>query len=211
MSKIIIRPIALLIMLTIRTVANLVFRAKDIVQSVTTNNALLSIPATQLTLINGLITKLESAETIVKSKAPGAVEARNIIFDNLVQELRNLMATVQAKADASGNEASALAIIAAAGFAVRVKGSINRPPIMANTNVLKGKVYLTAKSLGRGVSYEWQVSTDNGNNWNPAGVTTISNTIITGYPAGTVLMFRVRGVKRMSYLDYTDGANAVVQ
>jgi hypothetical protein len=121
------------------------------------------------------------------------------------------MATVQAKADSSANEASAIAIIAAAGFALKGKGGGSRAPLMANTNILKGKVYLTAKSLGRGVSYEWQVSTDNGNTWGSASITTVANTIITGYAAGTVLMFRVRGVQRMSYLDFSDGVLAVVQ
>ena len=141
------------------------------------------------------ITALVNAEALAKTKAAGAVAARNLALANVLIDLRSLILMVQIKADANVNNSAS--IILGAGYDVKqAKATAKKINGAFNTQIL-GTVLLTADASGH---HEWEMSKDQVTITNlPA--TSTSHTTVANLTTGDVWYFRNRKVntKKTTY------------
>src|ERR1035438_2178174 len=88
--------------------------------------ALPPIPFATVTINIGL---LQTAETLAKTKAAGAASARDIKYEVVLTNMRRYQNFVQQLADAAPDRLTAIAIIDASGFGLRVTGVKVKPPL----------------------------------------------------------------------------------
>lgn len=159
-----------------------------------TNNAYFPDAAPLVAALLAAWTALDSAETAAKTRAKGTVAARNAAKATLLTALHGAKAYVQQKADANLEQSQP--IIESAGLAVR------KPPVRAKfafaakQGTVTGSAHLTARTIARRASYEWQWSADGGKTWTLLPSTLQAKTTVPNLPAGTTCSFRFRGVTK---------------
>ncbi len=166
-----------------------------------TNNAFFPTPTPPLATLSTLITKLDTAETAVKTRAAGTVEARNVAREALVQALQDARAYVQSHANANPEQGEAM--ITSAGMRSerippRIKAELTITP-----GVVSGTAKLVAKAVAPRASYEWELSADGGKTWTELPPTMPARTTATGLPVGTVCFFRFRALTRTGLGDWS--------
>jgi hypothetical protein len=173
------------------------------IQSKLTGNASFPVPypSNIVTLAQlGLdITALVSAQTAVQNKAPGASDARNVAFNTVLSDLRNIMTMVQSKADSQ--PANSETIIQGAGYDVKQTAIKQKQQNGANNTSVSGTVLLTADGAG---AHEWQQSKDEIAIINlPA--TSAAHTLVSALIPGAVWFFRNRKIaKKGEAFDWSD-------
>jgi hypothetical protein len=165
--------------------------------------------APMLAKVTAAIDALSVAETAAQARTKGAVLVRNAARVALVTLLKQLLANIQATADADVENSAA--IIASAGVAVR-KTAV-RPPraFQATVGPVTGSARLVVPAAGRRASYDWEFSTDGGKTWVGAPSTLAARTTITGLPASTMVQFRVRALTKSGEGDWSQATALLVK
>jgi hypothetical protein len=205
------RPVAALQLKKAAKIGDFVFKGKTVVQNVGNNTTYFPTPFPTLATVTTDIGKLETAQTLAQTRAAGAASARDLMYDVVLADLRNLMGYVQQRADAAANAATAIAIIQASGFELRVNGSRVKAPIVAKS-IGTGQLKLVAKAAGGNrVSYNWQGSSDNGVTWHDLPITLQAKTMVSGLVPASKWLFRVRSITPSGVNDFTDPTAVIVQ
>lgn len=159
-----------------------------------TNNAFFPNPNPPLTTVSALITKLDAAQTAVKTRAQGTVQARNTVKAQLVQALHDIRAYVQSIANANPEQAEEM--IASAALRSRKIPSRVKPALAIAPGSVAGAAKVGAKAAARRAAYEWQWSSDGGKTWTAVPPTLQARTTIEGLPVGVTCSFRYRALTR---------------
>jgi len=161
------------------------FKLKDDTDFLTSFPSNLTPPLEQLdTDINALV----KAEEAARNKVPGSINARDEALSNVMNDLKNIMSIVQAKADES--PAKAKTIIMAAGYDVKKTGIKQKQHNDVRNTQVSGTIIVTAEGTG---PHQWQKSKDK--------ITLIDlpdtispHTIVSGLKYSEVWYFRSRKI-----------------
>jgi hypothetical protein len=203
------RPVAVILTKTIRTVVAFIYKMKLIVIDIGNNAAYFPTPSPTLALLTTNIGKLEAAEALAKTRAPGAVSARDIVYDLLLTNQRNILIYVQQQADLGATELVSINIIQSAGLDVQLNGKHVKPPIAAKSG--NNQVKLIAKAVEFAGSYNWDISSDLGKTWTNITTTTQASYTVKGLTTGDILQFRVRAILPAGPNPWSIAVSAVVQ
>lgn len=196
------------VLLLPRSVPALVKFAQAVVAALT-NNAFFPNPNPPLSAVSALVTKLDAAETAVKTRAAGTVEARDAAKEQLIDALHDIRGYVQSTANANPDQAEAMV----ASAALRTK----RIPVRAKAALavtpadVSGAAKIEAKAVARRAAYEWQWSGDGGKTWTALPPTLQSRTSVEGLPVGTSCSFRVRALTRTGEGDWSQVVTYLVK
>ena len=103
------------------------------------------------------IADLQVAETLARTGVTGSAAARDIVFNEVLMNMRNYQSFVQNLADAAGNRTLSIAIISASGFGLKVDGVTIKAPLSVQLNGASGGVTLNSKAAQSKALYNWQV------------------------------------------------------
>ena len=144
------------------------------------------------------VTKLFDAEVLVKTRAIGLADDRDIKFDVVRKNVFDWKAFAQSAADHAGDYLKSVAIIHALGLTVKVNGVKLKAPFAitnkkggAGVAILKMKA---VKALVGVTTYEWNYSTDGGHTWIPLLSSGAANQIIEGLVSGTSILAQGRAI-----------------
>ena len=166
-----------------------------------TNNASFPTPNPPLTTVSSLIAKLDAAETAVKTRAQGTVQARNTVKAQLVQALHDIKAYVQSLANANPEQAEEM--IASAALRSKKLSSRTKAALAVAPAAVSGAAKLEAKAVAHRAAYEWQWSGDGGKTWTAVPATLQARTTVQGLPVGTTCSFRFRALTRTGEGDWS--------
>jgi hypothetical protein len=187
-----------------------IIRVRGISLDIANNVAVFATPVPTVVGVNGHINDLQTSQDAVQTRLVGASTTRDLAYDVVWQDVYDWLAYVQGLADEAPDLAAAINIITLSGFDVRLNGMFIKPDL-AVKEIAPGTVKLTAKAMGRRVSYEWQMSTTNGNIWINLPGTLITKLIVSGLLSGTRYLFRVRGLTKTGLTIYTSPVSIVIQ
>jgi fibronectin type III domain protein len=191
-----------------KQVALLIGIAKAIALAVSGNKAF-PTPDPTIATLDTAIADLETAETAVKTRAPGAVAARNQKRAALVALLEQLKGYVQKIADA--DPAHATELVQSAAMNVK-KVSIRAKRVFdARPGAVSGSVTLVTVSAGNRASYEWEYSSDGGKSWQAALPTLQARMSLTGLQPGAGYSFRYRAVTKAGAGDWSQPVSLLVR
>jgi hypothetical protein len=188
-----LRPLAVLQMKSLRKLGNFVEKARAIVLNMTNNAALFPSPTPALAIVTTHITALETAEDVAKLHSPGSVNARNLAYNQVLEDLHDLTGYVQSLADATENAESAMELIHSSGLTVKHKGMHVKPLLNVKSTGVSGNVELVARASAKREANEWQMSLD-GLIWTNLPGTLEAKTTVTGLTPGTTIHFRHRPI-----------------
>ncbi len=166
-------------------------------------------PTPPLPLIAAAVNELQTAETAVLARTPGAVTTRNDKRAALVVLVQDLRSYIQRTADA--NATNGAAIIESAGVAVRKVPTRSARTFVAKPGAVSGSAKIVAKTIARRASYEWQYTTDGGKTWVTAPATLQAKTTIAGLAVGATVLFKYRAVTKEGEGDWSQSVSLVVQ
>jgi hypothetical protein len=168
-----------------------------LIESLTTapGNTKVTIPPATLTLVTGHIGDLVAAQATAESREDGTAADRDIAWDILETDVRDLVFIVQAAANLAADETEAIAIIQACGLRVKNKGVFVKADIEVRVDAdVQGLVHLISKAADRKfrAAYEWQYSANNVA-FSPLKITTKSRTTwLSGLQPGNKVYVRKR-------------------
>jgi hypothetical protein len=166
-----------------------------------TNNAFFPTPNPPLSTLATLIAKVDAAETAVKTRAVGTVEARDLAKENLVQALHDVRAYVQSIANASPEQADAM--IASAALRSKKIPAHLKADLAVTAGDVSGTAKIAAKAVAVRAAYEWQWSADGGKTWTSLPPTLQARTTVVGLPVGATCSFRFRALTRTGEGDWS--------
>jgi len=173
-----------------------------------TGNAYFPTPRPPLATLTSAIDDLSEAQRATLSKASGTVEVRNEKRVVLVTLLQQLLAYVQATADANVEQAAS--IIEGAGMSVKQPRTVHPRVFKAKPGRVSGEVDLEVPSAGDDASYEWAYSLDGGITWRSLLPTTQASTTVTGLKPGATVHFRYRAVTNDGVRDWSQAVWIIV-
>jgi hypothetical protein len=186
----------------------LIKKGKGIIGAMT-NNPLFPSPTPPLATVSTSLDVLAAAEQATGARTKGTVAARNAARATVREQLHELKAYVQQRADADKENAEK--IIEAAGMSVVRARANTKTDFAAKAGPVSGSVHLVARSADRRAGYEWQWSPDGGKTWTPAPVTLQAKTTIVGLPVATACQFRFRPVTKTGEGAWSQVVTFVVQ
>jgi hypothetical protein len=155
-----------------------------------TGNAHFTSPTPTLAVVTSAVSDLEQAQAAALARTKGATDTRDAKRAALLLLVDALESYVQHVADADPENAAA--IIQSAGMGVR-KIPVRPPRVFAVTQAsASGSVAVVAPAAARRASYDWEWSIDGGKTWTLASSTLQAKTALSGFAAGTTVMFRYR-------------------
>jgi hypothetical protein len=172
-----------------KTIPALIVFGRHVVQ-VMSGNPWFPAPLPALAAVTSDLDALEQAEAQAQNRAKGSAAARDLKKKVVLDDLSGLKAHVQAIANQ--NSAQAEAIIESSGMFTKRPSTRQFPALSAELGDEPGQALVRAKSAGKGVAYEWQLSSDEGASWAALGTTTVAHTTAVGLSAGTTYSFRFR-------------------
>ncbi len=187
------RPLAVIALNKLRKIGNFILRVRTIVLNIGDHALIFVTPSPALGGVKTNVDALEAAEVKAKTHVTGSASARDLEYDQSLNDVYGLQGYVQLLADAAADEATAISIILASGFDLKNKGVRVKPPLAVKNGDTDGQVKLVAKSAGKRVSYGWQQSTD-GIVWTDLAVTLQAKTVVNGLEPGKKIFFRFRAV-----------------
>jgi len=187
------RPIAVFLAKNFRRIGDYILKAKAIVLDLGNNLVFFPTPTPPLPGVTTDIGKLETAQTLADTRVVGSAAARDIRYNITNTEIHGLLNYVQTQADNAIDETTAIAIINASGFSLKVNGVHVKPPLAVKQAAATGSVILTAKSAGNRASYDWQMSTD-GTTWTDLESTLQAKTTVSGLTVDVRTYFRFRAI-----------------
>lgn len=168
-------------------------------------------PPTAFIAVTGHITALQTAETLARTKVAGAAAARNIKYEVVLKDLRSYQNYVQGLADAAADRPTAIAIIEASGFGLRIEGVKVKPPLSAKLTNASGTVKLIAKSAGIKATYDWEMSLDNGLTYTALPSTLKAKTMPSGLPLYVRILFRFRTLNGLGLSPWSTAVGITTQ
>jgi hypothetical protein len=205
------RPLAALMMKQLLIIGNFILKAKAIVLNIGNNPLIFVTPSPTLASVTTHIGNLETAETLAATRAIGTAAARDLKYGVVLDDLHLLLNYVQNTADAAPNYETAISIIQASGFSVKVNGKFIKPPLAAKNGKVSGTVNVVAKSAGKRASYNWQYSNNNGTAWIDLPATLVAKTMVTGLTPTNHLLFRMRSITKEGISGWSDPVSLIVQ
>jgi len=166
-----------------------------------TNNAFFTTPNPPLSTLSTLIARVDAAETAVKTRAQGTVEARNVAKAALAQALHDVKAYVEGIANANPEQAEAM--IASAALRSKKISPRIKAELAVTAGDVSGTARILAKAVARRAAYDWQLSTDGGKTWTSLPQTLQARTTVVGLPVGTSCSFRFRALTRTGAGDWS--------
>ena len=162
-----------------------------------------------LSVLQTGITALEAAEVLVRTRALGSKEGRDVKRRSVASALDAVRAHVQQVAD--GDPANARLIIESAGMNVkRSSAPALKSPFNAKQGKVLGSVILVCLAAKGTASYDWQYSTD-GRTWHNAASTVQAKTVISGLKPGTRCFFRCRCTTKEGVGDWSQIVSMIVR
>jgi hypothetical protein len=140
------------------------------------------------------------AAQALKGNGPAAVAARNVALKQVKRDFENLRIYTQQCADS--NESEAAAIIAAAGMYVKKVAVRVKPDFAVVQGATTGSAIARAKSRGRGVTYWWEVSTDQ-KTWQGSLPTRKATGTFANLTPGTLYYFRFQVLTKAGMSDWS--------
>ena len=204
------RPLAVFLIRNFRRIGVFILKAKAIVLDITNSPGFFGTPDPPLATVTLDIGALESAETTAETRVVGSAAARNLKYDVVLTDIHGLENYVQNQADNAVDEATAIAIINASGFSLKVNGVHVKPPLAVKNSPVSGEVILTGKSAGKRASYDWQMST-NGTTWTDLSSTLQAKTKASGLTLDVRTYFRFRAILPGGTASWSASVSIVVQ
>ena len=168
------------------------------------NNKIFKSPPVSYDAVIAAIEELSKAELIASHRTPGAVMARDNQHRKVEKHIRSLHRFVQDLADDAENEKKANALIIASGFKIKTRAWIIKFPFSVKQDLLTGDVVLRVKSAGKRATYEWQVSTDLGENYTYLPPTMKVSTVVCNTVPYQKIFFRFRSQTPILLSDWSD-------
>ena len=141
---------------------------------------------------------LLTAESLVKTRTVGLAADRDIKLNTVKNDMYDWLAFTQSAANRSGDFATAIAIIQAAGFGVKVNGvKVKAPFAVTNKKGAKGVASLKMKKVKavKGLTtYDWRYSADGGVTWIPLLSGGKANQTIEGLESGASIIAQGRSI-----------------
>jgi hypothetical protein len=152
-------------------------------------------PDPTLPVFRDHITQLQDAQVIALSRPRGAASARDAKKKRVWTDLKQLCAYAQKVADAMASPADARAAITSVFLSIKKTAMYAKPPLAARNTGVSGTVALSARSVGRDVTYYWEHSAD-GLVWVRTADTLKGKTKIEGLTPATTYFFRFSALTR---------------
>ena len=152
---------------------------------------------------------LQAAQTLARTRVPGAVQARDEKEATVRQNMEQFGAYLQNQCDALPID-EAIALIHSVMLHVRAKSSAVKQNLTAKQGGLLGTAKLRCRSQGDNTIYYWQFSLD-GQNWSNAPETHRADTTISGLSAGHIYYFRFAWRRYGQQGDYSQSVSLLVK
>jgi hypothetical protein len=183
-----------------RTVAALIIRMNVILEAIAADKVTFPSPPVAIATVVAHVAALSSAESATKTRAAGTKQARDAARKLVIEDANQLHGYVQQLANASPEQAGAIA--AAAAMTLRKTGAHPKSDLSVKQGV-SGTVHIVAKSVKGARSHEWQYSVDGGKSWVSALPTTQPRTTLSGFQPGTLVSVRHRTIVKGGPGDWT--------
>jgi hypothetical protein len=187
------RPIAVFLVKNFRRIGDFILKCKTIVLDIGNSPVFFATPDPALAGVTTNINALETSQTVADTRVVGSAAARDLDYNEVLDDIHGLQGYVQKQADNAVDEPTAIAIINASGFSLRVNGVHVKPPLAVEQSVATGEIILRAKSAGNRASYDWQMSTD-GTTWEDLESTLQAKTTVSGLTIDRRTYFRFRSI-----------------
>jgi hypothetical protein len=191
-----------------RAVPAYVIGATNIVDRMTLAKATFPSPAPALAIVTTHIADLTSKESTAKTRASGAVEARNEALKIVHDDLKALRSYVEVIVN--GDPTHADTIAADAGMALRKSAVVHKPDLVAKRATVSGAVDVVAKAISGAKAYDWQYSADGGKTWTSSPSSTKARTQIANLQVGATVSFRHRAITKGGPQDWGQPVSTVV-
>jgi hypothetical protein len=169
------------------------------------NNKLFKSPPVSYDAVIADIEELRKAEFMARVRTPGAVMERDNQRRIVEKHIRSFHRFVQDFADNAENEKNANALIIASGFGIRRKRTfVFKSNFSVKQDMLTGDLVLRVKSAGKRATYEWQVSTDMGENYTYLPPTLKVSTIVCNPVPYQKIFFRFRSLTPILLSNWSD-------
>ena len=203
------RPIAVFLINKTRRIGDFIIKVRGILTSIGDNAPIFSTPVPTIASVNVHLDELDAAEAKAQTRARGTAAARNLQYELVLQDVRDLMSYVQKLADSSADESTAIAIIQSSGFSLKVNGVYIKPPLEAKNGNVSGTILLRAALGGKRGSHEWQISLNN-QNWTGLPPTTKASTQVDNLTRLSVQHFRHRLITNRGPEEWSQSVSVVV-
>jgi hypothetical protein len=175
---------------------------------VLTGSVWVPTPSPSLAALGADIDALEASEATAKAGTKGTAAARNTKLAKVFTDLESIRSQIQGIVD--NNIAQSSEIAESTGMSIRTIAKHPKATLAVKMTTTPGMVKLFAKAVSRHASYEWQISTDGGKTWLPAGVTTVASTTVPSLTAGTLYYFRFRSTVGSTTSDWSQDISFLV-
>ena len=189
-------------------VADLIVFGQKVHDQMAASTTLLPTPDPVLTVLATHLGDLVTKEAAAKTRAVGAVSARDAAEQVVRNDLESERAYVEKLCIA--DPANAQTIAQSAGMALYKAGAHHKPDLVAKHGAVSGSVDLVVKAAPGAKAHDWQVSTDGGKTWNDAGSTTKGKVTVPNLPPGTTATFRHRVLTKAGRSDWSQPVSLVV-
>jgi hypothetical protein len=203
------RPLAVFGIMKLRKLADFMLKVLGIRGDIAANVAIFVTPNPTVAAVTGHLNALVAAEALVLTRAVGAPAARDLKYDVVLDDMHAWENYVQDLADAAPDEPTAISIIAASGFGLKLHGVHVKPPLALKQDA-QG-IRLTAKAAGKRAAYEWQRSIDNGATWENLTSTLEAKTVDPTMVQGQRVIYRFRGILKTGANAYCNPVSIIVQ
>jgi hypothetical protein len=203
------RPLAVFPMRTLGRIADFIIYLRTVVLNIGNNLGFFPTPSPTLASVTTHVDDLEAAESVAQTHVTGSAAARDLKYDIVLDDLHGLQGYVQKVADNSADEPTAIAIINASGFGLKVRGIRVKPDLKLEYGDVSGTVKLIAKSAGARSSYQWQTSAD-GLAWTDLPPSLQAKTSVTRLSPGTRISFRYKAITKDGPGDWSNSVSIIV-
>ncbi len=209
LTIIVAKRVKVALLLSKKTVAQLIADAKSYVDGISKNAATFPAPSPASATMNALITKLQIDETAAMARTKGAVAVRNASKKALELGMTDLASYVESIANA--DPANAEAIVKLANMVLR-KHTV---AVKNNFTMVQGKnageLVMTCKSEKGRVTFNFEISTDNTNPalWKSVQNKSIAKVTVTGLTSGTRYYGRVLRTDKTGTFQVGSDLNAI--
>ncbi len=203
------RPLAIFQTKNFRRIAVFIAKLRNIILDISTNTTIFVTPVPTPASVTTNVDALEDAEAEALTRASGKAAARDQKYEAVLDDVHDWLSYVQSLADNAADEVTAIAIIEASGFSVKVRGVIVRPPLSVKNGSVSGTMLLTARGGGPRTSHEWQ-SSPNAVTWTNHPSTIKAKTEISGFIKLSTVYFRHRVIRSTGPDPWSQPVNIIV-
>ena len=168
------------------------------------NNDLFKNPPVSYDVVKESIKELSEAELQVRERIPGSIDIRDTKYEKVLTYFRGFQNFVQGLADHEDDDKKSTELVIASGFELRKKTPVIRLPFSVKQDMITGNLVLRVKSAGKKAIYEWQVSTDSGENFTCLPTTLIAKAIVCNPVPYQTVFFRFRSLTPLLLSEWSE-------